>query len=373
MRTHRYSRLFGNMILILLVELIIGRDLVQAQDVLNIHKKIVLDQNKAFIASASDICVLEDESFVICDFKDQKILVYDQEGQYLTGWKKQGQGPGEYQGIWLTSYQAPYLAVADLRQPKILLYERTSKSDFKWIRDIPESGRTIKDFVLRDGELYFETAILHDERFYSVHIRDLDAKNDEYLFPAAVRYGGRPDDDYLKYYEAEFSKTWGRAYSFIDVIDGYIYSTWIGDLRIFKIDRKTKKWTDFGQKPKNYRPIKLDIRKPSAGLNAAQVFEHYRRESAKFSWIGGIFADHGFIGLLYITFADKESKWNVFLQLYDLDGVFTKEFMLPSVFPIERYLRSFYSRESGILYFLNMIDEDSKEIEFEIIQFKIKE
>ena len=350
---------------------IVAQGMLDAQDILNYQKKTVLDQQEAIIASVSDFCVLEDESFVICDYKDNKILVYDQNGHYLSGWKKQGQGPGEYQGIWFISYEPPDLAIADLRQPKILLYKRTDKGGFKWIKDIPESGRTIKDFVLRNEELYFETTILHDERFYSVHIRDLDAKHDEYLLPAAVRYGGRPEDNHLKIYEAEYSKIWGKAYSFLDVLDGQIYSAWMGGLKVLKIDRQTKRWTSFGQITKNYRPLKLEKREPAPGLTISQLFEHNRKEATRYSWVGGIFADQGLVGLLYITFNHAMSKWDVFLQLYDQDGVFGRELVLPDVIPVETYLRCFYSHGSGSLYFLNMIDDDDKEIGFEILKYKI--
>ena len=374
MKIHRRNRnnLGGKAIFLIFFVFIVGQKTIKAEEILKYLKKIVLDQKESLIASASDFCVLEDECFVICDFKDQKVLVYDHDGKYLSGWKKLGQGPGEYQGMWLNGYQAPHLAIVDLRQPKILLYERTGKGDFSWIKDIPESGRTITDFILNNGELFFETTILHNERYYFIHIRDLDAKKDEYLLPAAVRYGGRPEDNHLRFYEAEYSKIWGKPYAFIDVLDGQVYSAWTGDLKIFKIDRKTKKWITFGQKTKNYRPIKLEEIKYAPGLTTEQLFEENRRASAKYSWIGGIFADQGLIGLLYITFDHKASKWNVFLQLYDSEGVFLKELKLPDVIPIEVYLLRFYSRESGCLYFLNMIDEEDKEIGFEILKYKIR-
>jgi hypothetical protein len=300
------------------------------------------------------------------------VVVYDQKGDFLTVWKKYGQGPGEYQGIWFLSYQAPRLAVLDLRRPKVLLYERTGRRDFKWIKDIPESGRAITDFLLYNDNLYFDTAILDNSRFYFIHITDLDGGKNEYLLPSAVRYGGQPEDNYLDYYEARFRNIWGLPFAFLDVLDGYIYSAWPGDLRVFKINRKSQKWETFGKKTKNYLPFKLEDSKAVSGQSPKEYFKLKSKEREKYSWVAGLFADEGILGVLYMTFNKKDSKWDTFLQVYDKDDNLSNEFCLPGVRPIDASLKYYYRRGSGDLYFLEMDDAEGGEVVFEIQKFKIK-
>jgi hypothetical protein len=343
-----------------------------AVDIPYLEKMIVLDQSENIIALPSDFCVLEDECFVICDAKDQRVVVYDQNGDSLTQWKNSGQGPGEYQGIWFLSYQAPRLAVLDLRRPKVLLYERRGIRDFKWIKDIPESGHAITDFLLYNNNLYFDTAILVNNRFYFIHITDLDGGKNEYLLPSAVRYGGQPEDNYLYYYEARFRKIWGLPFAFLDVIDEYVYSAWAGDLRVFKINRKSQEWDTFGKKTRNYLPFRLEDSKAVSGQSPKEMFELKRKEREKYSWVEGLFADENLLGVLYVTFNKKDSRWDTFLQIYDKDGNFLRESRLPGVRPIDASLKYYYRRGLGCLYFLTMDEAEGGEIKFDIQKFRIR-
>lgn len=342
---------------------------IKSAESLILQKKISLDQRVKFIAYPSDFCVLEDESIAVIDIKDQKVIIYDRDGRYLTDWRKTGQGPGEYQGIWFCSYQMPYLAIVDLRLPKVLLYERTSKNTFKWIRDIPEAGRVIRDFQFKDDEFCFETTILKENRFYSIHIVDLVGRKDELLLPAAVRYGGEPDDNYLDIYEAKYRKSWGMPYSFVDLTDQYVFSTWAGDSRIIRIDRKTGRWIKFGTKPKDFKPFRLGEVKI---VDPKQIMNQMKQERMKYSWVVGILADLDQVGLLFMSYSTRYEKWETILQLYGINGVLKREFLLPDVNSSDVNLKYHYDH-SGNLFFINTIDQEGKDIGFDILKYRIKE
>jgi len=219
------------------------------------------------------------------------------------------------------------------------MYQRIGKGDFKWIKDIPESGSEIKDFLLDSGSLFFDTTILHENRFYFIHIIDLDGKNDEYLLPAAVRYGGQPEDNHLDIFEAKFRKIWGLPWAFIDVLDGHVYSTWTGNLEIIKIDRTNRQWMTFGKKTNNYHPLQLEETAIASGQSAKQIWDQKGKERTKYSWVGGLFADRELIGLMYLTFDRKTSNWITYLQLYDPNGVFQNEYQLPDVISINAHIQ----------------------------------
>ena len=143
-----------------LVLLIVVQSYLIAAESIPFQKKIILIQGQDFIAYPGDLAVLEDEYFFICDIKDQKLMLYDQNGRFQKSWKTIGQAPGEYQGVWLNDYDRPYLGVYDLRARKLLIYRRVGLTEFKWIRDIHEIEGYVYDFKLHNERIYFDTPIL---------------------------------------------------------------------------------------------------------------------------------------------------------------------------------------------------------------------
>ena len=88
---------------------------------------------------------------------------------------------------------------------------------------------------------------------------------------------------------------------------------WEGDLKILKIDGSTKKWESFGHKTKNYRQPKVT----TALEMAISVLspEGMDAEFAKMSFVNSIFADKGFVGVIYQNYDHKGSLWMMFLLL----------------------------------------------------------
>lgn len=333
------------------------------------QKKIRLTQNEEFIAYPGDLSVLEDEYFFICDIKDQKLMLFDQNGRFQKSWKTIGQAPSEYQGVWLSDYHRPYLGVYDLRARKLLIYRRVGLSEFKWIRDIHETEGYVYDFKIDNERIYFDTPIFFKNQYYFIHIVDIQGKTDEYCLPAAVRYGHKPETDFRKP-DGEFRKLWGPPRPFMDVFEGYIFSAWKGMLNVLKIDLVTKGWISFGHKTKTYsKPKTWNI----AGKDY-KIVEKWREENEhKCSWTAGIFADKGLVGLLYLDYDNNQNCWTPILQLYNDEGVYLKEMLLVGAQAVYTRLIYNYSRDSGCLYILNMTELDSGEVEYNVLKYPIRE
>ena len=331
--------------------------------------RITLSQKEEIIALPSDIAVLEDECYVISDAKTQTILLYDKNGRYLKSWRTIGQGPGEYQGMWWNDYSKPYLSIFDGRTQKLILYQRLGLTDFKWINDVHELSGNVNNYKIEKEKIFFDVAVYFKNQYYYIHILDLQGKNDEYCLPAAVRYGKKPANDFKKSY-AEFVILWGTAWSYIDVFDGSVYTTWKGMLEVQKVDIITKKWIRFGQKSKNYSQPEIwkvtreDLKKTTQWAS---------ENKSRFSWITGIFADKDKVGLLYLNYNKKESYWEPLLQLYDGNGTFLSEEQLAGVRAENETLRYYYSRDTGCLYILNIKEPDSGDVEYEILKYKIRQ
>ena len=331
--------------------------------------KITLSQKEEIIAYPYDFAVLEDECFLINDMKDQKIMLYDRNGRYLKSWKTIGQGPGEYQGIRWNDYSKPYMGVFDPHVQKLILYRRVGLAEFQWIRDIFAASGYVQNFKIDKDKIVFDGAVFHKNRYYYIHILDLQGKKDEYCLPAAVRYGKAPSSDYKKP-DSEFKILLGPPLSYIDVFDGYIYSAWKGMLNVIKVDMTTKKWTIFGHKTKNYSQPKVW----KASLNDLKKMSRWKKKNkTKFSFVTGVFADRDMIGLIYLNYNQKKSRWEPILQLYNGDGIFLKEEQLAEAHAPYKTLKYYYSRDTGCLYVLNMTEFDSGEVEFEILKYQIRQ
>jgi len=335
---------------------------------LKFNEKIKLSQEKEIIAFCSEFSVLEDESFILNDVKDRKIMLFDRNGQWLKSWKTVGQGPGEYLGIWGNDYKHPYFGIYEQRTRKILLYQRKGKIEFEWIRDIIDPESYTKNFKIIENGIILDGPVLHKNTYYFFHIKDFEGKNDEYLLPAAVRYGKPPDFDYKKH-EDDYRFTWGLPWSYLDFYQGYIYSCWQGMLSILKIDRVAKKWESFGHNTKNYNQPKVLKNTMS---NRGKKDQWNKENERKFSWVVGLFVDEDIVGLMYLTFNKDKAYYETILQFYNNEGVFSKEVLLDGARNTYRIFKHYYSRDFGCFYVLNTIELDSGEVEFEILKYQIR-
>jgi len=330
-------------------------------------EKITLSQDKEPIAYVSEFAVLEDECFLLNDVKDHKVMLFDSKGNQLKSWKSIGQGPGEYMGMWGNDYRHPYFGIYDLRTKKVILYQRSGKTQFNWIRDILDPKSYTKNFKLTKDSIIFDGPILYKNKYYIFHIKDYEGKNEEFCLPAAVRYGKPPSSDYKMPY-ARYRFTWGLEWSYLDFYNGYIYSAWEGMLNILKINLTTKEWENFGFETKNYKQPKI---LKNTTMNWKEKKQWKNENESKFSWIVGLFVDEDLVGLLYLVFNKKKSYYEPILQFYNGKGDFIKEVLLEGARDIYKKLNCYYSRDFGSLYVLNMTVLDSSDVKFEILKYKI--
>lgn len=354
-------------IAILLMSFLV-QDSILAQEVRPYQARISLSQEKEIIAIPADIAVMEDESFIISDFKDQKIMVFDRNGTHLKSWKNVGQGPGEYQGLWWIDYCQPHLGVYDLRVQKLILYRREGAAEFRWIKDIRDVGNNVRDVKLTANRLYCD-GLSHDEgQPFCIMMRELEATGKGYFLPAAVRFGLNPGEDYLGV-RGDYG-LWGTPWSFLDVYEGHIYSTWNGRLEVLKINASTKNWVRIGTKTKHYTQPKI-LKGWQQDLKRATAWK--KKNEARFSWTTGVFVDRGMIGVMYLNHNDDSSGWETILQLYSAEGKLRSEEKLAGARAIYSTLKYDYSRDSGVLFVLIMTEQDSGEVDFEVLKYRIRE
>jgi len=313
-----------------------------------------------------DFAVTEDETFIITDRKDEKIRIFDNSGSHLKSWGTRGQGPGEFQAIGWSDYSKPYFILLDLRTSKIFVYQRKGLSDFKLTNEIRFEVQSTYNIAIDNNRIFFDGTTISNKNLFYISSKDLNGKNPDYFLPTAVRYGLSPEKDYAKPMAA-FAGIYGTPFGYLDTFQGSIYSVWIGELKIIKIDIKTKKWEIFsGEKTNNYRQPKIvyiDSHSPKA--------EKLKKDKENLSWVRGVFADKNLMSLLYLNFDRNESIWTPILQLYNPNGTFLTEEILHESFEQDSSLKYFYNRENGCLYILIDIISETGDVEFEIHKYKI--
>jgi len=335
------------------------------QDSYPLSERIILSQEEEIIAQPIDFAVTSEENIFLNDFKDQKIMLYDRNGQFIKSWKMRGQGPGEYQGAFKINFMEPYFGILDFAALKLVIYRWDKSQKLEWVKNIQSQSQWFSNFQFYKDVVIFDGFVRDKSGQYYLRSYNLNENKQSSFLPAGVRFGQSPDADMLEPggVYTKFSRLWGLMWGYLDVYDNHIYSVWNGMAEIIKIDMETKKWVIFSQKTKNYKQPKIRQRRQK------EIDTETRRLNA--SWVKGVFADNNIVGLIYLTY-DWDKSCNVpYLQIYDKNGVFQKEYVLEGgsgdynrlYFPVK------YSRHTGRLYILLSDEADAR---FEILSYQIR-
>jgi len=334
-------------------------------------RRVILSQEKAVLMAAESFVRTEDGLFIIPDYRDGNFKLYDDDGNLVAVWGKRGPGPLEFLSPRSCHYQPKILAVSDFSKQRILTFKRTGKTEFEKVSEFAFPVLDKFNLKLADGRVFIAGLIsLSDKESYSLYSRDLRSGDIQYLLPTEAKYG------FLSFSQFDSKKHTvlpiGSA-GFCDVMGNYVYFIWEGNLRIIRIDRTSKARESFGEKTPSYRQPKVTSALEIAmSLLSAKDAE---AEYAKMSFVNTIFADEGFIGVIYQNYDGKDSLWKMYLQLYTPAGKLIKESPLPDAVTYINFRasNSFYDRESNTLYYLSIrYDEKTSLDRYEIVAFKIE-
>lgn len=188
---------------------------------------------------------------------------------------------------------------------------------------------------------------------YSINVETGDKS---FLLSSHIKYGFRSVKEYEdKYINDILYKAVGSS-AWFDIHGDFAYYVWEGDLKIFKINIKTKEFTVFGNK--DARKYRLPF-PPSEDMVAAYIDKDQIKtleERDKVSYVKNIFTSSNSVLVIY-----NEPKTgdviNIWLQFYSLDGQFQNEILLePEVEGNKIFQpdgnRMWFDKEKNILYAL---------------------
>ncbi|MGD2085963.1 MAG: 6-bladed beta-propeller [Candidatus Aminicenantes bacterium] len=330
---------------------------------------ILIDQEKVIIQSVVTFRVIEGEYFLLPDRKAGDIKIFNQKGELMRVFGRKGPGPNEFISPMYCDYQDPYFIVMDWGKRKLMLFEKEKDLNFSKISEhlILALAYDLR-FINRKKVLISGNKADPDGTYYDLYFFNLENGKADFILLSHDKFGFSSQKEFLNEHLNKDAPL--GIYGYCDYIGEDIYFVWRGNLRILKIDSKSKKFFSFGKKTDNY--IQAQVTPRMLKLYKEKSKEQIT-ENRKMSFVTGIFADDGFVGLTYTNYRKEVDGWQTIVQFYTPMGKFLMEKILPgaidtSIWPVSSFC---YHKQTKTLYFLSRtMDEEFNDI-FKILKFKI--
>jgi hypothetical protein len=321
-----------------------------------------------FIKAVGAFAVTEDSLYLVLDLKDGDIKVFDLKGRFVRRMGGKGHGPGEFLQPRACDYLDRRFVVLDLDRRVYMLLTRDKESILKESKILRSIYMGNDLALMKDEKLLLAGYIPgKDGKEWGLFTYDFKNGHYDYLVPDWIKYGFQS----AKAYESAREDTWAIGSSeYCDWWGDNAYLAWIGDLKVFKFDMKTRQIQIFGKKTGNYsQPV------PSTQLTKTlkeRNFDAYGKLRDNFSLLMGIFTNKNYLLLSYMKPKTKGQKINSrMLQFYTLDGAFINEVQITQGEGCGLYLSK--DRDDDILYMLQIVyaNDDETEEKFKITRFKM--
>lgn len=303
---------------------------------------------------SASFVVLENGNLLFTDIRDKnaQLKIFNEAGQIIKSWGQVGPGPEEFGGLGFPDYQKPYLAVSDAGKHRIHIFQKIDNYEFKKIGEILawEQNGNIK--IYDKNVLITGVAISAGGKKYLVFMRDFSGRKTRYILPVEYTFGQHSISEYEQI-NNEVSGIY--SLSFIDVCEDFAYHVSDVRLKVARINLRSEKIEFFGQEPENFRRVVLNKKLKEDLLRAPEVFEEI---TTKNSFVGGIFADSDFVGVIYLNREKKIDEalyYAPYLQIYDCSGKLKYEQALRPFYSEERIIPLYYQRDSRLLYLCSII------------------
>ena len=197
---------------------------------LKLLEKIGLSYKQKSLLKTGHFCITDDELFIIPDYQEGNIKVYEKNEQVLKLVKiigRKGYGPNEFARPALCFYNKDEnkFGVMDQGIRKIFIYDRIGRIEFKRIKEV-SCLRGACDIQLVNNRLFISGFIFgpngNPYDFYSV-----DLTNDQtfFLLPSSVKYDLASNNEYRNQYRDKCA--------IFDIYQDDAYFVWAGNLTSF--------------------------------------------------------------------------------------------------------------------------------------------
>jgi hypothetical protein len=335
---------------------------------IDFEKKILLSSKKVLLQLPISFCVTEDNLFMVVDFKAGDVKIYNSHGELETILGRKGVGPEEFVQPLFCHYSNRKFILPDAGQHRIFVYERISILEFNRTKSIVCLS-TGNDIYLMGNRIYLAgNKIAADGKYYSFYSLDLN-HNDKvvYFLPSYLKFGLASENEYKS---ALFKKNDLTALGVIgrfDIDNSVAYYIWQGDLKIFKIDLKTREITTFGKKMPHY--IKPYPTKKLINAFFSRQGLEVQKERHKMSYVEQVFATSHHVMIIYTVPGQAEGDQKHMVQFYHKDGKFITEEAIPG----KASNTMWFDKEKNSLYTIDIETDKNFEQTHTILKYKIHE
>lgn len=274
-----------------------------------------------FIKVPGDLAVTEDGFYIITDRKEGDLKVFDIKGKFIRHIGRKGAGPNEFIQPGRCDYYNRHFVVEDLDKHQFMLMAR-DKDMFLKETKIYRSIYMGSDIAMMNGNMALIEGNKTDnnKKDWEGYTFDFQTTQTNLLLPSITKYGVSSTNEIEELVNIGIT-------GFCDWYGEYAYFAWLGDLKVFKINMKTRQIKTFGKKTGNYRQpaVTRELKKGRDSMNWDQL----RKEYAKISFITGLQTNKNYLILTYDKIlVNGEKEQARMAQFYTLDGTFINEMVI---------------------------------------------
>lgn len=341
-------------------------------EIKHIREFTLFQDEDTFISTPGSFFVTEDNMLFVLDKKASNIKIFDENGKLVNVFGKKGLGPNEFILPIASTYKKPYIFLVDNGRRRILIYKRTGASNLEFVKwclnlDMPDDI----DFMDNGKLLAAGAKMDKNGEWQNLYIYDYEKNKCDFLLSHAASYGYKSESEFKR----DFYDTleYIGAAQYCDWIGDTIYHAWTGNIKINKIDIKTREVTSFGKKTGNYISpyVTPEIRKAFSYKQPKVILEAW----SKMSYVMNVFAlNSKKVALVYVGPLKKNKGVNVMLQLYSSAGDFIEEVELLHAKASTSYELFFYfKRDKGILYVMDTGTSETFDQVFYVHEYRLEE
>jgi hypothetical protein len=341
-------------------------------EIKHIREFTLFQDENTFISAPGSFFVTEDNILFVLDKKASDIKIFDENGKLVNVFGKKGQGPDEFILPYVSTYKKPYIALADTRRRRFLIYKRSGIGNLEFEKlclnlDMPD------DIDFMDNGKLLVAGAKRDKsgKWQNLYIYDCEKNECDFLLSYAASYGYKSESEFKRDFDNNMEYIGSAQYC--DWIDDTIYHAWTGNIKINKINIKTRNVASFGKKTENYflPYVTPEIKKAFYNKKAKIILEAW----SKMSYVMDVFAINSKkVGLVYVGPLKNKKGVNVMLQLYSSAGNFIGEVELLQAKASTSYELFFYfRRDKGLLYVMDTETSETFDQIFYVHEYRVEE
>jgi hypothetical protein len=285
--------------------------------------EILIDEKTILLEKPSSFIKTTHGSYIIADYQAGDLKQYLADGKFLNTYGRKGQGPNEFLSPFAISYYPPQLSILDIDRRMIFILNCSDDGTFNSIDYFSCPGGAEKISLSNDRITISGYLVDSEEMKYSIYQYILKTKEIIPIIPRYQIFGYSSQDEYEKHFADDIAPLGMRV--LCAQYRENVYAIWDRNLKIFKKNSKTKDINFFGEKTRQFIPLKNTKEFHTAYKN--KNIKKLQEMIHKCSFISTIAATDKYFILIYHNI--KDSKKYVYVQFYDNTGDFLEEKELP--------------------------------------------